>query len=65
MIIEVEVQQKYGKPRFYPVSSYAKLLTELIGKPTLTPEHLAKCKKAGFEINIKAPEYKVEDFIHE
>jgi len=65
MIIEVEVKQKYGKPRFYPISSYAKLLTELMGKPTLTTEHLAKCRKAGFQISIKAPEYRVEDFITE
>lgn len=63
MIIEVEVKQRYGKPRFYPISDQAKLLTDLIGKPTLTTEHLAKCKAAGYEINIRAPSYTLEDFV--
>lgn len=63
MIIDVEIQQKYGKPRFYPISSDAKVLTDLIGKPTLTKEHLSKCKAAGWEVNIKAPEYRIEDFV--
>lgn len=63
MIIEVEIQQKYGKPRFYPISDDAKTLTDLLDRPTLTKEHLSKCKKAGWEVSIKAPAYRIEDFI--
>lgn len=63
MKIEVTVQQKYGKPRFYPSSDDAHFLTSLIGKPTLTAEHLQLCNGYGWQVEIKAPKYELKQFL--
>ena len=54
MIIEVLYQPRYGKNLFYPVSNDAKTLCELTRTVTLTMAQLATCKKAGWDISIKA-----------
>jgi len=63
MKIEVEVHQKYGKPRFYPANDDAKFITRLIGSPTLTTAHLTACDEWGWEIDIKSPKYELKQFI--
>ncbi len=63
MIIEVEVQQKYGKPRFYPISDDAKILTKLLDRPTLTADHLDLCQEHGWSVEIKAPKYDLKQFL--
>lgn len=63
MKIEVEVQQKYGKPRFYPRSNDALFLAKLMDKPTLTADHLQLCNEHGWEVEIKAPKYELKQFL--
>jgi hypothetical protein len=63
MKIEVEIHQKYGKPRFYPRSDDAHFLAKLIDKPTLTATHLEMCNGYGWEVEIKAPKYELKQFL--
>ena len=63
MKIEVEVHQRYGKPRFYPANDDAKFLTSLLGKPTLTTEHLEQCNAHGWDVVISAPKYELKQFL--
>ncbi len=62
-MLELKVKYKtiWGKDRFFPVSRDAIVLSQLIGKKTLTREQLIICKEAGWKIKI--PNMDVEKYL--
>jgi hypothetical protein len=63
MKIEVEIHQKYGKPRFYPANNEAQFIAKLLDKPTLTAAQLELCDGYGWDVEIKSPKYDLKQFI--
>lgn len=49
-LIKVQCRHSYGIKRIYPVNPVAKLVAELTGRVTLSPNDLIVCTKLGFEV---------------
>lgn len=62
-MLELKVKFKtiWGKERFQPVSEDALTIARLIGKKTLTRNHLLICKAAGW--SIKIPNVDMDKFL--
>lgn len=58
--VEVILKRIYGRERFYPCSSDAKLLCTLLESNTLTKEQLKLCKDNGWSVVVKSEEYKLD-----
>lgn len=52
-IIKVSVRNVYGNETVYPVCPQAKLLSQLAGTKTLTPEALRTISDLGYSIEIE------------
>jgi len=48
----VQIREVYGRPTAYPVNDTAKLLCELAGTKTLTPQALATIRKLGYTVSL-------------
>jgi len=55
MTITVEIKTVYGNEAIYPVCETAKTFAQLVGTKTLTRDAIAKIKRLGYLIEIKAP----------
>jgi hypothetical protein len=52
MLIEVEVRDVYGQPKYYPVCDKAKLFAEIAGMKTLPPDILKKIEMLGYRVTV-------------
>jgi hypothetical protein len=52
MLIEVEVRDVYGQPKYYPVCDKAKLFTEIAGMKTLPIDILKKIEMLGYRVAV-------------
>lgn len=50
----INIKDVYGKPTVYPVNETAKLLADLAGTKTLTPQALAIIAKLGYDVNLSS-----------
>ena len=53
MKLIVEIKNVYGNETIYPSCETSKILVELTGKKTLTPQTIATIKKLGYTIEVK------------
>lgn len=56
MQIVVKTKEVYGVRNIYPVCDTAKLFADVAGTKTLTPSVINLLKKAGYSIEVIAPE---------
>jgi hypothetical protein len=52
MLIEVEVRDVYGQPKYYPVCDKAKLFAEIAGMKTLPIDILKKIEMLGYRVAV-------------
>jgi hypothetical protein len=52
MMIEVEVRDVYGQPKYYPVCDKAKLFAEIAGMKTLPLDILKKIEMLGYRVAV-------------
>jgi hypothetical protein len=52
MMIEVEVRDVYGQPKYYPVCDKAKLFAEIAGMKTLPIDILKKIEMLGYRVAV-------------
>jgi hypothetical protein len=52
MLIEVEVRDVYGQPKYYPVCNKAKLFAEIAGMKTLPLDILKKIEMLGYRVAV-------------
>jgi hypothetical protein len=58
--IIIQPKHIYGSYYFYPISDFAKLLCELIKRPTLTRDQLKACAEFGIKIDLKSRDYEFD-----
>lgn len=58
MKITVEVKNVWGRKLIYPVCDKAKLLCQLTGKETFSPEDIRILEKLGYLVGIEVKELK-------
>ena len=51
--IVIKIKNVYGENKAYPVCEHAKILAEIAGTRTLTPENLKRIEKLGLEIIVE------------
>lgn len=50
----VHIREVYGRPTVYPVNETAKLLAQLAGTKTFTPQALATVAKLGYNVTLSS-----------
>ena len=51
--IVIKIKNVYGENKAYPVCEHAKIIAEIAGTRTLTPENLQRIERLGLEIIVE------------
>jgi hypothetical protein len=52
--ITVRIANVYGRETIYPVCATAKLLAQLAGQKTITPQALALIERLGYSVRVQS-----------
>jgi len=56
MELEVQIKNNYGREMVYPICEKSRLLAQLSGNRTLTPEAIAVIKRLGYTFKTTTKE---------
>jgi len=51
--IVIKIKNVYGENKAYPVCEHAKIIAEIAGTRTMTPENLKRIERLGLEIIVE------------